>query len=252
MRNIFSRLALLLVVVACSPVAKQDDSPEPIAAFRLGHVAVVAPNLLQGPVSREATPEEWITALKPAVKTQLGQIEGDQFYHIGINVAGYALAPPGIPLVASPKSLLILDVTVIDDASRKQLNETPQQIVVGEGLSAETMISSGLVRTKEEQIEVLAQRAAGAIESWLREEQKSQGWFARRPEDEDSETAESHADTGVHPETLSSDPATPDDSTDAEVSVTDDTGVDDLAGDTGVSGSDGEDLNPDAEQVEQD
>jgi hypothetical protein len=212
MRTIFSILALCFAVSACSPVAEQKDNTDPIAAFRLGHVAVVAPNLLQGPVSRDATPEEWIAVLKPAVQNRLRRLDGDQFYHIGVNVAGYALAPPGIPLVASPKSLLILDVNVIDDATRKQLNETPQQVVVGEGLSAETMISSGLVRTKDEQMEILAERAAGAIEAWLREEQQANGWFSPRPDDEDP--AKSADDLDVESEVVDIKPQALDDDTD--------------------------------------
>ncbi|MGB1209053.1 MAG: hypothetical protein ACPG7W_07660, partial [Paracoccaceae bacterium] len=174
-------LALMMVGAACSPVGDQALSDDPIGDFRMGHAVVVAPNPIKGPVSREATPDEWIAAVDRAVESRLRRLQGDRYYHLGIAVMGYALAPPGIPIVAAPKSLLIIQVNMWDQSTQTRLTTEPHQIVVGEGVSGETIISSGLTRSKARQMEVLSDRAAAAIETWLRKVAVEEGWFNRPP-----------------------------------------------------------------------
>ncbi|MGB0440678.1 MAG: hypothetical protein ACPGFC_11345, partial [Paracoccaceae bacterium] len=128
-------LALMMVGAACSPVGDQALSDDPIGDFRMGHAVVVAPNPIKGPVSREATPDEWIAAVDRAVESRLRRLQGDRYYHLGIAVMGYALAPPGIPIVAAPKSLLIIQVNMWDQSTQTRLTTEPHQIVVGEGVS---------------------------------------------------------------------------------------------------------------------
>jgi hypothetical protein len=160
--------AAALALAGCAPPRTEMAAPPALLSdFRLGHVAVVAQNAVKSPVSRDATAEEWKAALDKAIRDRFGRIEGSRFYHLGIHVDGYALAPPGVPIVLSPKSVLIVSATVFDDAAGGKINDKPQQLTVFESLSGETMIGSGLTQTKAEQMETLAYNAALAVENWL-------------------------------------------------------------------------------------
>jgi hypothetical protein len=178
------RLAALLglcgLLAACGTAADLDDAPVPLGDFRLGHNIVVAPNLVKGPLSREASREEWIAAVSEAVEDRFGRYEGERFYHFGISVEGYVLARPGVPVVASPRSALIVKVTVWDDAAGEKLNPEPETVTVTEALSGETVVGSGLTQTREEQIENLAISAAKQIERWLVKQNRWEGWFGGR------------------------------------------------------------------------
>lgn len=169
-------LCLACFLVAGCQASDLANPPSDLGQFRLGHNVVVAPNLTQGPLSRAATEDEWIAAVSSAVGARLGKTryQGAGLYHLGISVEGYVLAAPGVPLVLSPKSALILSVTVWDDAARAKLNPEPEQITVLESLSGETLIGSGLTKTREEQIENLSFNAALAIEKWL---VRNADWF---------------------------------------------------------------------------
>ena len=85
------------------------------------------------PSARDATAEEWTTILTSEIDRRFGEYDGDRLYHIGIAIDGYALAPPGVPLVLNPRSILVLSVNVWDDAAGVKLHEEPEQILVMEG-----------------------------------------------------------------------------------------------------------------------
>jgi hypothetical protein len=180
--NITRRLALALSVAALAGCGGSDldEPPVDLGNFRLGLNIVVTQNMQKVPISREATGEEWEAAIKKAVDDRFGRYEGDKFFNIGVAVEGYALAPPGIPIVASPKSILVVSVSVFDDAAGKMLNEggKGKQITAFEQSSGDTMIGSGLTRTKEEQMASLAYSAAREIESYLRANPE---WFGLPP-----------------------------------------------------------------------
>ncbi|MHA6263194.1 hypothetical protein ACXYMO_08330 [Arenibacterium sp. CAU 1754] len=182
MTRFFSLLPVLGLLAAC---ATTDINTAPLAdlgAYRLGHNVVVASKAQQGPISRDATPEEWVSVMKSAVANRFGQYEGNQLYHFGISVEGYMLAPPGVPLVYKPKSVLILNVTVWDDAANKKLNEKVHQITVFEDTTGESfLVGSGHQRTKEQQMAGLAANAVREIEKWMVEQKKENGWFLPRP-----------------------------------------------------------------------
>ena len=80
-------------------------------------------NLTKGPVSRDATPEEWKEAVRAAFEPRFKRYDGGKFYHLGVIVEGYVLAQPGIPVVLAPKSALIFSVTVIEDATGEDFFE---------------------------------------------------------------------------------------------------------------------------------
>lgn len=167
----------VLALAACAEQKALDKPLEDLGAFSLGHNIVVAPKVQKVPISRDATKEEWIESLTKAIGDRFERYEGDQLYHFGVSVEGYALAPPGVPLVFAPKSALVINVTVWDDAAGKKLNETPEQLMVFENLGTAPVVGSGYVNSREEQLENLSFNAAHRIERWLVEMRKEKGWF---------------------------------------------------------------------------
>ena len=108
-------LALMtaLTLTACGGI--RDDltvAPEPIGNFLLGHNIAVVNDPVRGPFSRKAENEEWEAAMTTAVADRLNneRFAGGAFFHVGAAVEGYVLAYPGVPLVYSPKSVLILSL----------------------------------------------------------------------------------------------------------------------------------------------
>lgn len=172
-------LAAVLFLAACEEQDLATRQLEDLGEFKLGHNIVVAPNPTLGPLSRRATEAEWKAALTKAVDERFSRYEGDQFYHIALAVNGYVLAQPGIPVVASPKSVLILGATVWDDFKGEKLNDEPEQITVIESLSGESVVGSGLTLTKAEQMTNLSRNAARAVERWMLEHPE---WFERHPD----------------------------------------------------------------------
>jgi len=174
----FLLLVFALVLAACSPSGDDlDEPPVPLGPFKLGHNIVVASKAVKGPLSRNATEEELIEALSGAIANRFERYDGDKLYHFGVSVEGYVLAAPGIPIVYSPKSVMIINVTVWDDAAGGKLNEKPEQLTVFETLSGETVISSGLTQSKEQQLRNLTVNAAKQIERYLTRQIRNEGWF---------------------------------------------------------------------------
>jgi hypothetical protein len=176
----FAPLALLSALAACAASDPLNDELPNMGDFQLGHNIVVADSMQQVPPSRNATPEEWEAILTAEIDRRFGEYDGDRLYHIGVAVDGYALAPPGIPLVLNPRSILVLSVNVWDDAAGVKLHEEPEQIVVMEGAATETLvIGSGHARTREEQMQVLARNAARQIQRWMLD---NPDWFSVDPD----------------------------------------------------------------------
>lgn len=171
-------VAALLVLTACS--TEDLDGPRPdLGDFRLGYNIVQARDVEKGPFSRDASPAELTGALATAVEQRLGRYDGNGLYHIGIAIGGYVLAQPGLPVVYTPKSVLLLDVNVYDNATQIRLNDKPHRVTAFEGLqNTVPIVGSGLTRTKEEQLQNLVLEAARAIENWLR---RNPEWFTSKP-----------------------------------------------------------------------
>ena len=177
MRSILSALVLCVAVAGCSASGSKLGDRSDLGAFKLGHNVVVTENATKGPFSRDATPEELQTSLMAEIDRRIGRYEGTQFYHLGVSIDGYILALPGIPVVASPKSAMIISVRVWDDAAGVKLTEDPRQITVLESFSGGNLVGSGLTRTKEEQLQNLSENAALAIERYLTENAE---WFVSK------------------------------------------------------------------------
>jgi hypothetical protein len=168
LRNLMAVLLGATLLAACQ---KNDlaEAPVPLGNFALGLNIVVADNMKKVPISRPATVEEWETAVKKAVDDRFGRYSGSKLYNIGISVDGFALAPPGIPIVASPKSVLVVTANIWDDASGTKLNPEGKQFTIFESFSGETVIGSGLTRSRAQQIEILSYNAAKRVEAWILE-----------------------------------------------------------------------------------
>jgi hypothetical protein len=173
-------LALILGLVVLAACGRNDleDPPVPLGDFALGLNIVVADNVQKVPISREASVEEWEAVMKEAVADRFGRYQGTKLYNIGISVDGYALAPPGIPVVAAPKSVLVITANVWDDAAELKLNEEGKQITVFESLSGETVIGTGLTRNKKQQMEALSYNAVKRVEEWFLQNPE---WFGLPP-----------------------------------------------------------------------
>lgn len=187
-------LAALALLAACADGRNLGDQRPQLGDFRLAHNIVVAGNAQQGPLSRAAAPEQWEEAIRTEVARRFERYEGTRLYHIAVSVDGYVLAIPGVPLVASPRSALIIGVHIWDDELGRPINEERRQFTVLESLSGETLVSSGLTQSAEQQMQNLARNAALQIENWLASNPQ---WFntgAAAPTEDADEEAEGASD----------------------------------------------------------
>lgn len=180
----FIASAMLAALAACSEVPADLSQPVvDLGDFKLGHAEVVAPNLQQLLVSRDATAEEWTKVVDDAFEERFSRYSGDQFYHIGVSVEAYSLPPPIVP----GKSALALNVTVWQDATQSKLNKKPKMIHVIK------VFESRLSKDKAGQMRGLAQEAALLVERWMREQQEAEGWFGGVPEEPAEQVADAEA-----------------------------------------------------------
>ena len=161
-------LALVAGLAACSETPPDLEAPVvALGDFSLGHSEVAAPDPKALLISREATPEEWITEVDRAMEERFRRFDGGKLYHLGIKVEAYSLPPPIVP----GKSALGLAVTIWDDAAQSRMNPEPEPIHVIK------VFESRLTKNREQQMRGLAQEAALVLEKWLRKQQEEQGWF---------------------------------------------------------------------------
>lgn len=177
MTRVFALLMSIAMLAACNGARDLSDAPVPLGDFNLVHNLAVASKAVKGPLSREATEEELVKALTDATAERFGRYAGARNYHFGMSVEGYVLAQPGIPIVFAPKSILIINVTVWDDAKNLKLTPEPHQITVLESLDQGPLVGSGYTKSAEEQLKNLSQNAAKQIENFLVQQNKDKGWF---------------------------------------------------------------------------
>lgn len=188
MRALLALFALVFLV-SCGDGRDLDEAPAALGDFKLGHSIVIAPNIVKGPLSREASDAQWIAAMDKALEDRFRRYEGadKKLYHFGVSIEGYVLAQVGVPLVLQPKSVMIFRVTVWDDEKGIKLNEEPHEITVLEPVSANTFAGSGLTQTAEEQMENLVIKGAKQLEVWLGVQQQRHGWFTAEAQVEKAE-----------------------------------------------------------------
>ncbi|MDA9208014.1 hypothetical protein N9O61_03920 [Octadecabacter sp.] len=181
MRLVLALLAAL-TLTACGGIRDDlTETPEPIGNFLLGHNVAVANDPVRGPFSRPAENEAWKAAMITAVDDRLNntRFPGGAYFHVGVAVEGYVLGYPGVPLVYSPKSVLIFTVNFFEDTTGEKINEEPIQLTVFEPCCSVPFLGTGYTRSADEQMEGLAFNAARAIERTMRENAQ---WFGGVPE----------------------------------------------------------------------
>ena len=161
-------LAGLTLLTACE-TNDLKKPPVPLGDFVLG-LNIASAEAAQVPgISRKATPEDWKAAIETAMNDRFGRYEGTRIYNFAVRVDGYVLAPPGVPVLASPRSALIVTVFVFDDATQTLLNPGGKQLTMVEGVSPESFIGSGLTQTKAQQVALMSYRAALSVQKYLLE-----------------------------------------------------------------------------------
>ena len=167
------RLGALMGGAALAGASGCANAPDPNAggpvasmgSFRLGHNIVVVDNVKQIPPSRRASPEAWQASLRSEVGALFGRYGGPETFHVAVAIDGYALAPPGIPVVLTPKSILVVTANLWSAREgRKVLG--PEQLTVFEGPEA-LLLGSGLIKSAEEQMTTLSRNMAARIQRWI-------------------------------------------------------------------------------------
>ncbi|UUV06697.1 hypothetical protein [Ruegeria sp. YS9] len=181
MLRILTLITGLALMAACTQTQVYEP-PESLGEFKLRVNYAFADKAVQGPVSRDATPEEWTKAIQNAVDIRLGRYDGSQEYDVGISLEGYMLAPPGIPVIYNPRSTAIVLVNVYDVKNKEFLAKGKQFQVLEDTTGGSAFKGSGHERTKEEQMSGLALKIADRVEEWLAEEHEENGWFDKRPD----------------------------------------------------------------------
>ncbi|KIN73919.1 hypothetical protein [Sulfitobacter guttiformis] len=169
------------ILAACNGASDLGQAAVPLGDFSLKHNVVVAPKVQKVPLCRELETDVMTTMLQSAVAERFDRYTGDRLYHFGISIEGYCLAPPGVPVVAAPKSAMIIRITVWDDAANKKLTPTAHQITVFESLDQGPLVGSGYTKTAEEQFKNLSQNAVKQIETFLVRKNREEGWFNGKP-----------------------------------------------------------------------
>ena len=172
-----------LALAACGVPDPSTQALVPMGDFSLGTSAVVAVDPQKGPFSRTVDEERFRAILEDEMERRFRRQDGSRIYHIGTSIEGYVVAAPGIPLVLSPKSILIVRVTVFEDrlgadGRPVRLNAEPQVITVLESLGAGLVVGSGYTQSPEEQMRGLSRNAARAIQQWML---RQPGWFGPDP-----------------------------------------------------------------------
>lgn len=171
-------LLLGLGLLAACETNDLQKPPVPLGDFVLGLNVAIADTAQVPGISRQVTADDWEVAMKTAMEDRFGRYEGSRIYNFGVNIDGYVLAPPGVPVVASPRSALIITVHVFDDATQTQLNPGGKQLTMVEGISPESFVGSGWTQSKQQQLDRMAYRGALAIQNYLLDNPE---WFGLPP-----------------------------------------------------------------------
>lgn len=163
----FASIGLLMALGACATPDPEETPLAELGNFKLANAVVRTEAARKVGPSRTIELEEMDRVLTDTLTRRFSRYAGDKPYHIGVFVDGYALAYPFGPIVLSPKSLLVVSVTVFENKDLRKLNDPPKEIYILEQLDGGTIFGSGYVRTKEQQLNNLANQLALAVERYM-------------------------------------------------------------------------------------
>ena len=143
-----------------------DDLPA-MGRFRLVSPIVVAKDAKRVPPSRAASLADWERVMEDELTRRFGRYDGDRGYYIALAIDGYALAPPGIPIVLTPKSILVVTANLWTAAPQEKVLG-PEQIVTFEGAEG-FLVGSGLRKDGDAQMRTLARNMAAKVQRWILE-----------------------------------------------------------------------------------
>lgn len=157
----------MAALAGCSAKDPLGARPTELGAFQLVSPIVVTDSMKKIPPSRDATGAEWEAALTDELRRRFGRQQGGRDYYIAIAVDGYSLAPPGIPIVLAPKSILVVTANLWTAAPQEKVLG-PTQLSVFEGADG-LVLGTGLIKDAEAQRVTLARNMARRIERWMLE-----------------------------------------------------------------------------------
>jgi hypothetical protein len=166
-RRAFAGLGLAAAsgLAGCATPDPLEAELPPMGDFALASAIVVVDNVKMVPPSRRAAPERIREVVAAELTRRFGAYDGTRPYYLAVNVDGYALAPPGIPIVLTPKSVLVVTANLWSVEPQEKLRG-PEQILTFEGADT-LLIGSGLVKDADEQLTTLARNTAAKIQAWL-------------------------------------------------------------------------------------
>jgi hypothetical protein len=173
--------ALLLALLAACARNDLAEPPMPLGEFALGLNIAVADKVQMVPISRPAEPKDWEAAIARRWTTaSASRYQGSKLYNIGISVDAYALAPPGIPVVAAPK---VGAGGHGEHLGRRSAEEAEPRGPADHRLRKPVGRDGDRHRAdadKQQQMDALAFNAAVKVEDWLLEHPE---WFDMTPDE---------------------------------------------------------------------
>jgi hypothetical protein len=152
-------------LAGCAVPDPLSQAPRPMGDFSLANTVVVTDGMRKVPPSRDATPQDWERVMTSELERRFGGYDGATGYVIALAIDGYALAPPGIPVVLTPKSILVVTANLWRADPQEKL-AGPHQITTFEGANT-LFLGSGLMKDAEAQMRTLARNTAFKVQSWL-------------------------------------------------------------------------------------
>ena len=159
-------------LAGCGGRAPEAEAMPDMGTFQLAAPITVAGNAKRIPPSREAGEAELKAAMNDALVRRLGGYAGGTPFYVALAVDGYALAPPGIPVVMTPKSILVVSANVWRADPQEKIGG-PEQLTVFEDAGG-FLLGSGLTRDADEQLAVLARNMAAEVQRWML---RNPAWF---------------------------------------------------------------------------
>ncbi|WP_308915566.1 hypothetical protein [Jannaschia sp. LMIT008] len=160
-------------LAACAAPDPLTEEAVDLGRFQLVAPIVVTRNAQKVPPSRDGDLDQWQAVMEEELSRRFGRYRGGTDYYIALNLDGYSLAPPGIPVVLSPKSILVVTANLWT-ADPQEKVAGPEQLTTFEGADG-LFIGSGLMKDGDAQMRTLARNMARKVQGWMRRNPEALG-----------------------------------------------------------------------------